>query len=64
MEGMQTFDGELEKMIRCGTITKEIGLAYASNANNLALAITDLNGGNDSTAANSEVEIEMEGFEK
>ncbi len=43
MEGMQTFDGELEKLIRSGRITKEIGLAYSSNANNLALSISDLN---------------------
>lgn len=42
MEGMQTFDGELEKMIRNGIIKKEIGLGYASNANNLALSISDL----------------------
>lgn len=44
MEGMQTFDRELEKMIRNGTIEREIGLAYSSNANNLALSISDLNG--------------------
>jgi Tfp pilus assembly ATPase PilU len=44
MEGMQTFDKELEKMIREGKITREVGLAYATNSNNLALAISDLNG--------------------
>lgn len=43
IDGMQTFDRELEKMIRNGTITKETGLLYASNANNLALMIADLN---------------------
>ena len=42
MEGMQTFDRELEKMLRNGTITREIALGYASNANNLALMINDL----------------------
>jgi len=42
MEGMQTFDKVLEKMIRNRTVTKEIGLAYATNANNLALAISDM----------------------
>jgi len=42
MEGMQTFDGELEKLIRGGKVKKEVGLAYATNANNLALAINDL----------------------
>src|SRR5690606_28378288 len=42
IDGMQTFDAELEKMVRAGTITKDTGLAYASNANNLQLAISDL----------------------
>ena len=44
IDGMQTFDLELEKMIRKGTITRENGLLYASNANNLALSISDLDG--------------------
>jgi twitching motility protein PilT len=42
LEGMQTFDGVLEKFIREGVVRKEIGLAYASNQNNLKLAISDL----------------------
>ena len=42
LEGMQTFDGELEKMIRGGLVKRETAMAYASNANNLALAISDL----------------------
>ena len=44
IDGMQTFDTELEKMLRAGIITKEVALAYASNANNLALNINDLAG--------------------
>ncbi len=44
IDGMQTFDAELEKMLRAGNITKEVALAYASNANNLALLINDLAG--------------------
>lgn len=44
LEGMQTFDGELERMIREGSITKETGLSYSTNANNLALSINDLDG--------------------
>jgi twitching motility protein PilT len=44
IDGMQTFDLELEKMIRNGTITRDNGLLYSSNANNLALAISDLDG--------------------
>src|SRR2546421_3490851 len=39
LEGMQTFDGQLEKMIRRGVVTKEDGLAYASNAGNLQLRL-------------------------
>ncbi len=51
LDGMQTFDNELEKMLRAGTITREIALAYASNANNLTLMINDLPGGNSRPAA-------------
>ena len=70
MEGMQTFDRELERMLRSGTITKEIALAYASNANNLALMINDL----DDAPSQTEIAppppplqangIQIEGFEQ
>jgi twitching motility protein PilT len=39
MEGMQTFDGEIEKLVRTGVVTKEDGLAYASNQGNLLLRL-------------------------
>src|SRR2546421_5406561 len=39
VEGMQTFDGDIEKMIREGLVTKEDGLAYASNYGNLLLRL-------------------------
>jgi twitching motility protein PilT len=39
VEGMQTFDGVIEKMIKAGTVTKEDGLAYASNSGNLMLRL-------------------------
>ncbi len=42
LEGMQTFDAVLEKFIRDGSVKKEIALGYATNANNLMLAISDL----------------------
>jgi Tfp pilus assembly ATPase PilU len=42
MEGMQTFDSVVEKLIRGGQITREVGLSYASNANNLTLQISDM----------------------
>ena len=35
MEGMQTFDAEIEKLVRAGVVTKADGLAYASNQGNL-----------------------------
>jgi twitching motility protein PilT len=41
-EGMQYFDGELERMIRGGIIDLETGLGYASNAGNLRLELADL----------------------
>ena len=44
LDGMQTFDIELEKLIRNRVITRENGLLYASNANNLALSISDMDG--------------------
>jgi twitching motility protein PilT len=41
-EGMQHFDGEIEKLIRSGTISIETGLAYSTNPGNLKLQLTDL----------------------
>jgi len=41
VDGMQTFDDELEKLWNDGVITKEIALAYATNPTNLALRLTD-----------------------
>ena len=41
-EGMQHFDGEIEKLIRAGTIDLEVGMAYATNPGNLRLELADL----------------------
>jgi len=41
-EGMQHFDGELERMVRAGIIDLEVGLGYASNAGNLRLELADI----------------------
>ena len=38
-EGMQTFDGQIEKLIRGGVVSKDDGLAYASNYGNLLLRL-------------------------
>lgn len=71
MDGMQTFDGELEKLIRAGSVERETALAYASNANNLRLSISDLDGENARPAPEPVAEIaekeavpEIEGFER
>lgn len=43
-EGMQTFDGVLEKMIREGVVTRDAAMPYATNANNLLLRLNDMGG--------------------
>ena len=40
-DGMQHFDGEIEKLIRAEAITVEVGMSYATNVNNLRLQIAD-----------------------
>jgi len=44
-EGMQTFDGVIENMVRSGVLTQEGALPYATNANNLLLRLGDMGGG-------------------
>jgi twitching motility protein PilT len=41
-EGMQHFDGEIEKAVRAGLVDLETGLAYATNPGNLQLNLADL----------------------
>jgi twitching motility protein PilT len=41
-DGMQHYDGEIERLIRLGHIDIETGLALATNAGNLRLQLTDL----------------------
>lgn len=41
-EGMQTFDGELEKLVRAGTLDLESAITYSTNAGNLRLLLADL----------------------
>ena len=43
VDGMQTFDDQLEKLWLERTITKDVALAYATNPTNLALRLTDDN---------------------
>ena len=56
-EGMQTFDGEIEKLVRNGVVSKEDGLAYASNSGNLLLRLGELGG---RTAVKSEPKPETQ----
>lgn len=72
MEGMQTFDRELEKLIRSGQVKREVALAYSTNANNLALSINDLDEirqgqqsipEKQSPTTSSETTPQIEGFE-
>jgi twitching motility protein PilT len=41
-EGMQCFDGDIERRIREGALDMETGLAYATNPGNLLLDMSDL----------------------
>jgi twitching motility protein PilT len=40
-EGMQHFDGEIDKLIRAGRVDFETGLTYSTNAGNLRLEMAD-----------------------
>src|ERR1700726_1656226 len=40
-DGMQHFDGELEKLLRAGTIDFDTALAYSTNAGNFRLEVAD-----------------------
>jgi twitching motility protein PilT len=42
LDGMQHFDGELEKLARAGAITTANALLYATNAGNLTVQIADM----------------------
>lgn len=41
-DGMQHFDGEIEKLIRAGVVELGTGLAYATNPGNLQLLLADM----------------------
>jgi twitching motility protein PilT len=41
-EGMQHFDGEIDRMIREGILDMDTGLAYATNPGNLQLQLADV----------------------
>jgi twitching motility protein PilT len=47
-DGMQEFDGELEKLVLAGVITSDTALIYATNKNNLSLSLSDATRGESS----------------
>jgi len=63
-EGMQHFDGEIEKLIRTGAVSLETGLAFATNAGNLKLELADFKEGSPSAkkppSSSAAVEMEIE----
>jgi twitching motility protein PilT len=42
LDGMQHFDGEIEKLVRSGAISFPTGLLYATNASNLRVQLADV----------------------
>jgi twitching motility protein PilT len=44
LDGMQTFDGELEKLVRAGTIPMATAMLYATNPGNLRVQLSDVPG--------------------
>jgi twitching motility protein PilT len=59
-DGMQHFDGELEKLLRAGTIDFETAIAYSTNPGNLRLELADLLDGTGKTKESAPTEIEIE----
>jgi twitching motility protein PilT len=59
-DGMQHFDGELEKLLRAGTIDFDTAIAYSSNAGNFRLEVADLLEGGDKEPDRVAAEVEVE----
>jgi twitching motility protein PilT len=59
-EGMQHFDGEIEKLIRNGVVDFEVALTYSTNAGNLRLELADFLEGGGATKKKPATEIEIE----
>ncbi len=54
LDGMQTFDGELLRLINEGVMDAESALTYATNPTNLRLRLGFDDHGNDASAAPAE----------
>jgi len=60
-DGMQHFDGELEKLLRAGTIDFDTALAYSTNAGNFRLEVADfMEGQNAEKPQEQATEVEIE----
>jgi twitching motility protein PilT len=61
-DGMQHFDGELEKLLRAGTIDYDTALAYSTNPGNFRLEVADFleSGSNAKQPDNAATEVEVE----
>ncbi|MCU1243785.1 MAG: twitching motility protein, partial [Candidatus Acidoferrum typicum] len=61
-DGMQHFDGELEKLLRAGTIDYDTALAYSTNPGNFRLEVADYleSGGNAKQPDPAATEVEVE----
>jgi twitching motility protein PilT len=59
-DGMQYFDGEIEKLIRSGVIDLETGLSYATNSGNLQLELADYIDGQEKKKPEPEIAQETE----
>jgi twitching motility protein PilT len=61
-DGMQHFDGELEKLLRAGTIDFDTALAYSTNPGNFRLEVADFleGGGNAENSESTQSEVEVE----
>jgi twitching motility protein PilT len=56
MDGMQHFDGEIERLVRAGIISGAVGLQYATNAGNLRVMMADVNLNDAGAAEDSGIE--------
>lgn len=59
-DGMQHFDGELEKLLRADTIDFATAMAYSTNPGNLRLELADFLDGSGNTKESAPTEIEVE----
>jgi twitching motility protein PilT len=59
-DGMQHFDGEIEKLIRAGIVDFETGLSYSTNAGNLRLEMADYVEGSQNQPQDPNLTTELE----